>query len=156
MVIQRWQSLLLLVASVVMACFTFCQIGQVQTTDFTFSFTSMGFSYEGEATDGAPSGTFLSTWYFFILSLTTTVLLLIDIFLYKNLSFQKKICLVSILMIIATGFAGGCLGYNAIEGGTIDWTEMAIAPFISLFAAILAYSRMNSDQKKLRAADRIR
>ena len=80
MVIQRWQSVLLLVAAVVMGCFTFCSLGQVQTTDFTYNFTSLGFSQEGIATGGVDVN--YHTWYFFVLSLTTVSLLLIDIFLF--------------------------------------------------------------------------
>lgn len=157
MVIQRWQSVLLLVAAVMMGCFTFCSLGQVQTTDFTFDFTSFGFSYEGIPTDGAPSGTFLSTWYFFILSITTMIIFLIDIFLFRNLTFQKKVCLVGILLTIASAATGWCLGFNAIEGGETQWsTVMYVAPVISVVAAIMAYFRMNSDRRKLLAADRIR
>lgn len=156
MVIQRWQSLLLLVAAVMMACFTFCSLGQVQTPDYSFDFTSLGFTYEGEATDGAPSGTFLSTWYLFIISLTTTLVVLIDIFLFKNLSLQKKVCLVSVLMIIASAASAACLGYFAIENGVIGWSSVALAPFIALCAVILAYTCMQRDHNKLKAVDRIR
>lgn len=157
MVIQRWQSLLLLMAAVLMGCFTFFSLGQVTTTDYTFNFTSLGFSYEGEATDGAPSGIFLSTWYFFILSLTTTLLLLIDIFLYKNLSLQKKVACICDMFIVASAAVGATLGYYAVEGGTVSWSSVAICcPILALFATILAWGRMQSDHNKLRSADRIR
>lgn len=158
MVIQRWQSLLLLVAAVMMGCFTFCSLGQIQTPDYTFEFTSLGFAYEGEATDGAPTGMFLSTWYFFALSLTTTILLFLDIFLFKNLPLQKRVCLVSVLMIIASWATSYGLGSNAIEGATaVDWNSLSfIAPIFAVVAAILAYYRMKADESKLKAADRIR
>lgn len=157
MVIQRWQSVLLLVAAVMMGCFTFCSLGQVTTTDYTFNFTSLGFTYEGEATDGAPSGNFLSTWYFFILSLTTTILLLIDIFLFKNLPLQKKVACICDIFIVASGTVAATLGYSAIPGGQIGWSSVAICcPILALFATILAWGRMQSDYNKLRSADRIR
>ena len=156
MVIQRWQSVLLLVAAVMMACFTFCSLGQVQTTDYSFNFNSLGFSYEGEATNGGTSGNFLSTWYFFILSLTTTVLIVIDIFLFKNLVLQKKVCIVCVLLIIASAATAACLGYTAIENGTIGWSNVALAPFLALIATIFSYYLMQSDHRKLLAVDRIR
>ena len=156
MVIQRWQSLLLLVAAVMMGCFTFFSIGQVATTDYTFNFTSMGFTYEGEATDGAPSGTFLPTWYFFALSLTSAVLLLIDIFLYGNLRLQKRVAWVSVLLIVASAAVCATLGYTAVEGGSIEWSELVIAPLIALIGTLLAINRIQSDHNKLRAVDRIR
>ena len=55
MVIQRWQSVLLLIAAVVMGCFTFMSLGQVQLPDYTCNFTTLGFDIEGIATDGGPT-----------------------------------------------------------------------------------------------------
>ena len=154
MVIQRWQSILLLVAAVVMGCFTFCSLGQVQTTDFTYNFTSLGFYQEGITTVGIEVN--YPTWYFFVLSLTTTVLLLIDIFLFKNLNLQKKICLVSLMFVIASGATAGCLGYTAIEGGTMGWSSVALCPFIAIAGILLAYGCMVRDHNRLKAVDRIR
>lgn len=156
MVIQRWQSLLLLVAAVMMFCFTFCSLGQVTTTDYTFNFTSLGFTYEGESTDGAPSGMFLSTWYFFALSLTSAVLLLIDIFLFGNLPLQKKVAWMAILFIIAASAVAASLGYTAIEGGSVGWSTVALCPLLALIATLLALGRIQSDHNKLRSVDRIR
>lgn len=155
MVIQRWQSLLLLIAAAVMACFTFLSLGQVTTTDYTFNFTSLGFSQEGISTDGdAPLK--VHTWYFFMLSLTTLVLLVIDIFLFSNIRLQKKVCLICIMFIIACACVGGYLGFCAIIGGSIGWSSVALAPFIAIISCILAYYRMSADYNLLRSADRIR
>lgn len=154
MVIQRWQSILLLMAAVVMGCFTFCSLGQVQTTDFTYNFTSLGFYQEGITTDGIEVN--YPTWYFFVLSLTTTVLLLIDIFLFKNLNLQKKICIVSLVFVIASGATAGCLGYTAIVGGTIGWSSVALCPFVAIVGILLAYGCMVRDHNRLKAVDRIR
>lgn len=154
MVIQRWQSILLLVAAVVMGCFTFCSLGQIQTTDFTYDFTSLGFFQEGITTGDVDVN--YPTWYFFVLSLTTSILLLIDIFLFKNLQLQKKVCLVSLLFVLASGATAGCLGYTAIAGGTIGWSSVALCPFLALVSVILAYGCMLRDHNRLKAVDRIR
>lgn len=156
MVIQRWQSLLLLVAVVMMVVFTFCSLGQVTTADFTFNFTSMGFTYEGEATDGAPSGTYVSTWFFFVVSLTSAVLLLIDIFLYGNLPLQKKVAWLGILFIVGASCIAATLGYTTIPGGTIGWSTVIICPLLALAATLFALNRIQSDHNKLRSVDRIR
>ncbi|MDE6532770.1 MAG: DUF4293 domain-containing protein [Muribaculaceae bacterium] len=156
MVIQRWQSLLLLVAAIMMGCFTFCSLGQVQTERFTFDFTCIGFSYVGEATDGAPSGMYLSTWYAFALSLTTAILLVIDIFLFKNLEIQKRVCMVCLLMVIASAATVGSLGCCVIYGGSISWSSLALSPVLAAISVILAYSCMQRDHRKLKAVDRIR
>ncbi len=155
MVIQRWQSLLLLVAAAVMGCFTFCSIGQVQTSIFTFNFTSLGFYQEGIPTDGVPD-MMTHTWSFFILSLTSAVLLLIDIFLFKNLPLQKKVCLVSILFIIASGVTCLFLGYGVADGGMVNWSGVVTCPLIALIAAIMAWTCMQRDHNRLKAVDRIR
>ena len=155
MIIQRWQSLLLFISAAVMACFTFFSLGQVTTEDYTFNFTSLGFYSEGTATDGSEAIE-IKTWYFFMLSLTTTVLLLIDIFLFKNLVLQKRVCLVSLLFIVASGAVGGCLGYSCIANGYMGWSSVALCPFIAIVSTILAYNRMCADQRLLKAADRLR
>lgn len=156
MVIQRWQSLLLLVAAVMMGVFTFCSLGQISTTDFTFNFTSMGFTYEGEATDGAPSGTYMSTWYFFAVSLTSAILLFIDIFLYGNLPLQKKVAWIGVIFTIAASAIAASLGYTTIEGGEIGWSTVVICPLLALIATLFALNRIQSDHNKLRSVDRIR
>lgn len=156
MVIQRWQNLLLLVAAALMACFTFCSLGQVQTTDFTFNFTSLGFTYEGEPTDGAPTGYLLHTWYFFIISLMTIIIPLVGIMKFRNLKLQRKLCAFSVLFIIVASVVGGTLGYTAIAGAYVSWSSLALAPVLALMAVIMAYSRIRSDERKLRSADRIR
>ena len=155
MVIQRWQSLLLLIAAAVMACFTFLSLGQVTTPDYTFNFTSLGFYQEGIPTDGETPIN-VHTWYFFMLSLTTLVLMVLDIFLFRNIRLQKRVCLVCILFTVACGCVGGYLGFCAIIGGQIGWSSVALCPFIAIIACILAYYRMSADYNLLRAADRLR
>lgn len=156
MVIQRWQSLLLLCVSVLMGCFTFASLGQVQAPDFTLNFTSMGFCYVGEATNGAPTGTYLSTWYFFTVALTSMLLPLINIFLFKNLKLQKKVCLVEILFIIVVAAIAASLGYTAVENGQIVWSQVIVCPLIALIADIMAYRRIESDRRLILSADRLR
>ena len=155
MVIQRWQTLLLFIAAAVMACFTFMSLGQVTTVDSTFNFTSLGFYEEGELTNGQQP-LIIHTWYFFMLSVTTIVLLLLDIFLYNNLRLQMRVCLVAVLFIIADASVCGLLGYCCIDNGRIGWSTNIICPFIAVFSAIFAYYRMKSDYSLLKAADRLR
>lgn len=155
MVIQRWQTVLLFVAAAVMACFTFIPFATITTLDYTFNLTGLGFYEQGTPTDGT-TPMVIHTWYFFMLSLTTIVLLLLDIFLFKNIKLQQRICMVAILFIVADGCVGGLLGFSAIEGGQVWWKTTALCPFIALFTAILAYYRMAQDWALLKAADRLR
>lgn len=155
MVIQRWQSVLLFIAAAVMACFTFLPIATVTTEDYTFNLTGLGFYQQGEPSDGA-APIVVHTWYFFMLSITTIVLLLLDIFLYRNIKVQQKVCMVAILFIVAEGCVAGLLGFRAIEGGWVWWKTTILCPLIALFSAVFAYYRMAQDYSLLKAADRLR
>ena len=155
MVIQRWQSLLLFIAACVMACFIFFPIGTITTEDYTLNLTGLGFYQAGSPTDGMPP-IVVHTWYFFMLSITTLVLLLLDIFLFKNLRLQMRVCMVAILFIVADSCVAGLLGFCSIEGGQIWWHTTILCPFIALFSTIFAYYRMKRDYSLLRASDRIR
>lgn len=157
MVIQRWQTVLLFLAAAVMACFTFLPIGTITTLDYTFNLTGLGFYEQGIPTDGrAPI--VIHTWYFFMLSITTMVVLLLDIFLFKNLKLQQRVCMVAILFIVAECCVAGLLGFWAFreDGGHIFWRTTIICPIIALLSTIFAYYRMAQDYALLKAADRLR
>lgn len=156
MVIQRWQSVLLLIVAVLMACFTFMSIGQVQTPEYSLDFTTLGFQIEGQSTDGAPAGYLLYTWPLFVVSLLSFILPLINIFLYKNLRLQKNVCLIEILILMAVAGSGAAYGYYAIPGYQVSWASLIIAPLLAFVADVMAYNRISQDQRTLRAADRIR
>lgn len=156
MVIQRWQSVLLLVAAVVMAVFSFCSLGQIQTELYSFNLTTCGIDYEGIATDGAPTGFADHTWYFFALSLVSAIIPLIAIFCFKNFKLQKSLCLIEVLMLIAVIATGAVIGYNTIPGSTPSWSTVIVCPFLALIADIMAWNRIKADERLLKSADRLR
>lgn len=156
MVIQRWQSVFLLIVTVMMACFTFMSIGQVQLPDYTLNFTTLGFTYEGNPTQGGPTGYYQHTWALFIVSLLATVLPFINIFLFKNMKLQKTVCLIEIFLMLAILAIGCTYGYYHFDGTTVGWSSIIIAPLIAFVADIMAYNRISADQRLLKAADRLR
>lgn len=157
MQIQRWQSVMLLIAAAVMACFTFCTVCQIATPTETLSLSSLGYHYEGIPTDGAPSGWFQHTWYFFILSLLCIAFPLTAIFLYKNLKLQKRVTAVSILFAMADFCVAVILGSNVIENGEASFNYSVMsAPVIAAIALWLAWCYISRDQKLLASVDRIR
>ena len=147
---------MLLIAAVCMGCFTFLSLGQVQLANYTLNFTTLGFSYEGIGVNGAPTGYMMHTVLFFIVSLLSFILPLINIFTFKNLRLQKRVCLIETLFLVAVIAIGAMYGYSGIDGGTISWSSMVCAPFIALVADIMAYNYICSDDRKLKAADRLR
>lgn len=155
MVIQRWQSLLLLIAAVVMGCFSFMSLGDLRTVDFTYNFTALGLSPMGERTGGA-AGECVSTWYLFAVSLISAVLPLVAIFAYKQFRLQKRLCLLTMLMLVCVTGASAVVAYNTIPAANVEWSALVCAPFIALVAVILAYQRICSDHKKILSMDRLR
>lgn len=156
MVIQRWQSVLLLVVVAVMSVFTFTSLGQIQTSDFTYNMCTMGLYIEGQPVQGAPSGLYVHTWYFSTLSLLSAIVALISIFTFKNTSLQKRLCMINILFMIALYAIGAVIGYTLIPDSTIGWSTAIICPLLGIIATIMAYNRICSDINKIRSADRIR
>lgn len=156
MVIQRWQSVLLLLAALLMGCFSFMSLGQVQLTDYSLNFTPLGFSIEGESVNGAPSGYVAHTWIFFVVSLMSALIPAITIFLYRNLSLQKTLCLIEILFLVAVTAIGAGYGYYSFAPASVSWSSLIIAPLLGFFAVVLAYNCINSDQKKINSFERLR
>lgn len=157
MVIQRWQSLLLLIAGVVMALFTFCSIGQFQLADYTCNFTTMGISIEGHQTANINTEV-ADTLYIFIISLVTVVLSLLAILLYKNTKLQKLLCAINSLVIVVVEANVLMLAYgkaDQLPNFQPNWT-IFIAPYVALVAIICAWRCIKNDEKKLRSYDRIR
>lgn len=155
MVIQRWQSVLLFIAALAMAAFTFMSLGQVQLPEYSLNFTTLGFCIEGETT-GGQSGFYMQTLPFFIVSLMSAIIPLIDIFIFKNLRLQKTLCLIELLFLFATIAIGAVYGYSTFVGFSVSWSSLVIAPFLAIIAIVMAYTRISSDERLLRSADRLR
>lgn len=156
MVIQRWQSVLLLIAVVCMGFFTFMSLGQVQLTDYTLNFTTFGFKYEGEAVNGAPTGFLMHTWGLFVVSLLSAIIPFINIFTFKNLQLQKRLCMIEVVILIAVIATAAIYAYTGVDNGSVSWSTMVCAPFLALMADILAFNRIDADDRLLKSADRLR
>lgn len=156
MVIQRWQSVLLLIAAAMMCCFTFISLGQVAGPFETLNFTTLGFEKEGIPTDGATGGFESRTWILFIISLLSAILPFIDIFLFKNLRLQKQLCMIELLFILTTvciAIIYACFQYPDMN---VSWWSMLLPSGIAFIAVVLAANRISHDRNLLLSADRIR
>lgn len=159
MVIQRWQSVMLLISGIMMGIFSFMNLGVIQAADYAFNVEALGIFREGIATEeGEPTG--ISTIYLFIDSVLAMLLPLVGIFCFKNMKLQKNIIYISMLTIVtsaalltfkASQFAGGL---QAADG--VNWSAFVGAPLVAIIADIVAIRLINSDIKRLRAADRLR
>lgn len=141
MVIQRWQSVLLLLAVVLMAIFCCTPIA-------TYSVDSSAESLSAVYVKDAP--------VLLTVALLVAVLLFISIFMYKNLKRQMTVTLLSIVLIVATIVTGFFVIYNAYPGANFVVFGGLLLLVITLILALGAYRFMKSDWRKLRSYDRLR
>ncbi|MCM1110568.1 MAG: DUF4293 domain-containing protein [Clostridium sp.] len=149
MVIQRIQSLLLLIAAALTVAFLFVAYG-----------------YTSILEDGVEVLTPLYAREFLPLLIPAciaTLLLLVDIFLFKNMDLQKNVARIAIVAILATiGVTVYILAsgfHDVTDGAVVEstvWGGGGLLLVGSLVATIAAISRISTDQRLLRSIDRLR
>lgn len=142
MVIQRIQTLWLLVAAILIA--VFCFIPMATIIDI----------------ESASSATFVSPKdvpTLLIINSLIAVILILAIFMFKNTRRQKTLTLLSMLLIVVSGVCEGIVlaGWGS-QIAEIEWVSGLCILLGALLAAILAFRGIRHDEKLLRAADRLR
>lgn len=141
MVIQRWQSVFLLVATALMVLFIILPFGSVTVDAQVSALVPKDYPV------------------YLVLNLLIAVLLFIAIFLYKNLRRQKIVTLVSILLIACSAVTGGLLLYGpAAPDGVValEWGGGISLLIATLIMVVAAYRGISRDQRTLSSYDRIR
>lgn len=163
--IQRIQSIYLLLTTALMAVFLFLPIAQFDTTDGIYSFTAQGIStVEAMTTPVQDSAaaviqTSAPTWGVFVLGTVIAVLSFITIFLYKNRPTQARICMINAFFLVTfyiVIFLSGYTFREDLSASNISWTAYIVMPFVALILDILAYKAINKDERLVRSLDRIR
>ena len=134
MVIQRWQSVFLLLASIMMGFFCYLPIASQGAVDFH--------PYQQPV--------------YLTLNILISVLSLIAIFLYKNMSRQKMVVKINAFLMIASIIVGGVIVFKNMPQMEIIWMAGPLLLVCSFIMTIAALRRINHDDKLLKAADRIR
>ena len=149
MVIQRIQSVYLLIAVILMAIFAFFPV-------LTFEVGSKSFVY-GALETGNVGMTHIDP-LMLVLVLLVALLALIDIFLYKNLQRQMTVCFVDIIialsMLVAIGIQTYILSTHEILNLRLQW--FLLLPVFAIIFLMLAHKAMSRDKKALRDSDRLR
>lgn len=142
MVIQRWQSLFLLIAAIFIAIF--CFIPAVEVFDGS-KFTELSpFHYP----------------LFLALNIITAILLIASIFAYKNTRRQRGLIATSMVLIICSIIAGVFIfntltpGENGISCANPYFSSLLLLG--ALIMAFIAYRRVLADERLLRSYDRLR
>lgn len=140
MQIQRIQSVYLLIAAVLMALMSFL----IPIATLT-------------SPDGLITSVYLSDFLpVLILDLLTAVLLLIAIFLFKNLNLQIKVTKICIVLILVTAAILFTVLYSQVSDIEIKWIGSTIFLVCSFASSVLALSAINRDKKTLDSYNRLR
>lgn len=135
MVIQRWQSVLLLISAIFVAL----------AGILPYAVTANGVDVCA-----------VQTPVLLCVDILVALLLLIDIFLYRNLRYQMKVTRLALGLIVvleATIAAYTCAG---LEGATISIIGGIVMPMLALISSFVALRLMHRDYRLLRSADRLR
>ena len=149
MVIQRIQSVYLLIAVILMVIFAFFPALSFQLGDKTVLYGAL---------ESGRAGLMHINPLLLTLIILISVLAFIDIFLFKNLQRQMTVCFVDIIiglaMLIAICIQAFYVGNR--DGWTVTWQWYLLLPIMSIVFLMLAHKSMSNDKKKLRDADRLR
>lgn len=139
MVIQRKQSLFLLLAAIMMGVFCFMPIAFFKVEEMTVLIEP------------------INNPVYLVINILITILLFIDIFLFKNFKLQKRVATISIVLIILSCVMGVMLGSNNFENFNVNWCySSAILPLCSLILTNMALRGIKADEEKIKSYDRIR
>ncbi len=158
MVIQRWQSIYLFVATVLMAVYAFLPIAGFFVGNESYEFSTLGVECI-KATEAVGYEIAIVTWPLFVVELLVAVISLITIFKFKKLKLQKTLCAICIIMTLALIVSLAIMSYNItmIQGASGLHFYMAnCLPVLCIILYAMAMNGISKDQKTLRSYDRIR
>ncbi|MDE7142751.1 MAG: DUF4293 domain-containing protein [Muribaculaceae bacterium] len=141
MVIQRWQSVWLLFAAILVAIFCFMPVAVITDTSA-----------------GLPADLTMADFpVIAVVNSLVALLLFIAIFLYKNTRVQKTVTLLSMLLICVVAAVTAILTFSGNDEATrIEIGGSVVLLVGALVFAAMAYRGIRHDEKLLRAADRLR
>ncbi|MEE1945645.1 DUF4293 domain-containing protein [Pedobacter sp. KR3-3] len=151
--IQRIQSIWLLLACVTISCLIFVPIVNTSIGSAQYLLTAQGI-YEKV---GEQSKQLEASLPVLISTIAIALLALFNIFNFRKRALQKRIALVTIVLIIGLSF--WCSQYaKKIPGGleNANYNVGLFLPVISIFFILLAIRGINNDEKLIKSADRLR
>ncbi len=156
--IQRIQTLFLLIASICFAVACFMPIGTIATNEAYYIITPWALK------ENIPNGAIVHPTYFIgMLQAMLAVISFVAIFLYKKRPAQSKVCVAAIiinfilLILMLWVYPDNILPkLSQIAGAETRyslWTLLSIVPLACLY---FANKYIIKDEKRIRAADRLR
>ncbi len=142
--IQRIQSIYLLLATAFMATFLFLPFAYID-----------GNNLQSVSTQGilTSDGNMLHTWGFFTFGAVSALITFITIFLYKNRPLQMRLCRISIIFIVCLY---AIIGFLYLAKLAVTPLPTLIIPAVALVLNLLAYRSIKKDERLVRSLDRVR
>ena len=142
MVIQRWQSVWLLFAAILVTIFCFVPVAEVSDPSAELAVANL---------------TMADFPVLAVVNGLVALLLFIAIFLYKNTKRQKTVTLLSMLLICVVAVVTVTIAFQGRDEATrIEIGGSVLLLIGALLFATMAYRGIRHDEKLLRAADRLR
>jgi Domain of unknown function (DUF4293) len=150
--IQRIQSIWLLLAAITILCLLFVPVFTANSGETHYTLYGSGLKWRGS--DVRDSSTNLPLA---ISTILAGLISLINIFNFRNRSLQKRIASLNIILILGLSFWLSQLG-RQIPGGLEKATIGAglFLPLIAIIFTLLAIKGIKSDDQLIRSADRLR
>ncbi|WP_214228721.1 DUF4293 domain-containing protein [Pedobacter sp. B4-66] len=154
--IQRVQSIWLLLAALTLTCMLFLPFltKNVNGSEFSIYTNGLHQTISGDSGTGQKVEPFLPL---FISNIAIAVLCIVTLFSFKNRTIQKRLASVTIILTIALSFWG--FNYAQKIPGGIEGATYGIAaflPILSILFCALAIRGIRKDEQLLRSADRLR
>ena len=134
MVIQRWQSVFLLLGAILSATISFMPWATVEGSIVTLSTNTIALT----------------------INILVAVLFLLAIFMFRNLRRQMNVTLIATVLLAINNIAAICLTYIGDPAGTLAWYGGFIVFIAAIICGSMAYSRISADMDLLKSADRLR
>ena len=145
MVLQRWQSVFLLIAAMAMVAYLCMPVMTLMNESGVVSVNALGCGENGVA-----------NYLLLTLDALIAILALVTIFKYRQLKFQQRLCHVIVLLLVALLASVTVLALMQRGHAIAVVSYSVLLPFAALFFTIWAGKRIKADRKLLSDSERLR
>jgi|WetSurMetagenome_2_1015567.scaffolds.fasta_scaffold455045_1 hypothetical protein len=151
--LQRIQTLFLLIACLVVGLLFFLPLGEIAVGDKIFSFTIIG------VRDPQNGKSLINAWYLLTILFDIIIIQVMTIFFYKKRLLQVKLAICNLVLMAALNIVSwfcikGSIG--VLGNGIYSLKISLILPFIAIILNYLAIRAIKKDEELVRSVDRIR